>query len=77
MKLIDKFKNIPTDVYYLIISYLPVKKLDYTNCIDQIKNMNECLEDYKRRDINRWIYWSFKQFALEKNRNKKLLNSCR
>lgn len=80
MELIDKFKNIPKDVYLNIISYLPVRSLNYSDCIDQIKNMSECLEDYKQREIrgysviNKWLNWSYQKFAFHKIKNKKLLN---
>jgi len=78
MDLINNFENLPREIYNIILSYLPIRDIYYTHCIDQIKNIDKCLKEYKyctcadtRRKYKEWDYM---RFALHKNKEKILLN---
>jgi len=87
MDMIPQFQTLPIDIVDNILMMTPwegqMEKRE--NCMDQLINMRECLQDYIAGGIymsyapdgQRWRRWSYKRFALHKIRQKIRLNKKR
>ena len=80
MDMIPQFQTLPMDIVDHIIMMTPWKgQTEYhQDCMDQLLNMRECLQDYQADGIwtdgAKWRRWSYKSFALLKARQKRELN---
>ena len=79
--MIPLFQTLPMDIVDNIIMITPWKgQTEYhQDCMDQLLNMRECLEDYQagRSAFSRplyWRRWRYNTFALFKIRQKRELN---
>lgn len=80
MDMISQFQTLPMVLVENIIMMTPWEgqREKRQNCMDQLINMRECLEDYIATDdwlrLRQWRRWSYKKFALHKIRQKIMLN---
>ena len=78
--MIPAFQSLPMHLVNEIISMVPWEgqRENHQDCMDQLLNMRECLEDYQAGGIwtdgARWRRWSYMRFALFKARQKRELN---
>ena len=80
MNIIPEFRTLPLEIVSKIIIMTPYYGIleSHKNCMDQLINMHECLDDYKKRDYgipSKWTEFTYKDFALHKIRQKKELNN--
>ena len=81
--LIKTIKQLPNELSSLVLSYLPVRNLNYTFCMDQIKDLDTTHKVYQSTQCTgyescrhcMWNRWSFIDFSLHKNRDKKIINN--
>jgi hypothetical protein len=77
--MIPEFQTLPLHVCYKIINMIPWIGIleSHKNCIDQLINMRECLEDYRKGRCAftslKWKNMTYMDFALHKIRQKKSL----
>ena len=80
MDMIPQFQTLPLDIVHNILMMTPWEgqREKRQNCMDQLLNMREYLEDYQAGGIwtngTRWRRWSYMRFALYKIRQKRELN---
>lgn len=79
MNIIPEFRTLPLEIASKIIMMTPYDGIleSHKNCMDQLINMQECLDDYKSRDKgipSKWTEFTYKDFALHKTRQKKNIN---
>ena len=82
MDMIPQFQTLPEDIVNRIIMMTPWKgQTEYhKDCMDQLLNMRECLEDYQAGlcacplSREKWLTYSYMRFALFKVRQKRELN---
>ncbi len=80
MNMIPQFQTLPMELVDNILMMTPWEgqREKRQNCMDQLINMRECLEDYIATDdwlrLRQWRRWSYKKFALHKIRQKRALN---
>lgn len=80
MNMIPQFQTLPEVLVDNILMMTPWEgqREKRQNCMDQLINMRECLQDYQAGGIwtdgARWRRWSYMRFALFKARQKRELN---
>ena len=80
MSMIPAFQSLPMHLVNEIISMVPWEgqREKRKNCMDQLINMRECLQDYQAGRCayqdKIWKTYSYKRFALYKIRQKRELN---
>ena len=82
MDMIPQFQTLPMNIVDQIIMMTPWEgqREYHQDCMDQLLNMRECLEDYQAglcacpHSREKWMTYSYKSFALLKARHKRELN---
>ena len=82
MDMIPQFQTLPIDIVDNILMMTPWQGQPeyHQDCMDQLLNMRECLEDYQAGRCacplsrEKWLTYSYKSFALYKVRQKRELN---
>lgn len=82
MDMIPQFQTLPMNIVEHILMMTPWEgqREKRQNCMDQLINMRECLEDYQAglcacpRSREKWLTYSYMRFALYKIRQKRELN---
>ncbi len=82
MDMIPQFQTLPEDIVDNILIMTPWEgqREYHQDCMDQLLNMRECLQDYQTGRCavplmrEKWFTYSYKSFALFKIKQKRALN---